>query len=267
MCGCSLNSKENKSSNKVEPSDKEVKNNQESSNNKSNSEMSNENDEYLGYWYEKKESLKDYTPSTLYIKSKNDKELVFDLYISIIGNFDNVKVNLTDNSFEAISENALSNDGEKAKMTGKIIIKGNEITFNILTSNLEEYHNNTISFKYKMKDVNIADYKGIWYQNSEHAKDKNPSTITIKNVEGNHITFDLYISRTAQFDNIKVKTDVREFSADSDSGVTKDDIEAHIDAFITLVDDEIILVIRHSNIQGISDNTVYTFKYKEYNNK
>ncbi|MBQ9318408.1 MAG: hypothetical protein IJR82_02120 [Bacilli bacterium] len=94
-----------------------------------------------------------------------------------------------------------------------------------------------------------------------------PSTITIKNVEGNQITFDLYISRTAQFDNIKVNTDVREFSADSDNGVTKDDIEVHIDAFITLVDDEIILVIRYSNIQGISDNTVYTFKYKEYNNK
>ena len=25
-----------------------------------------------------------------------------------------------------------------------------------------------------MKDVNIADYKEIWYESSEHAKDRNP---------------------------------------------------------------------------------------------
>lgn len=232
--------------------------------NQTNSDTNNSSkyNNYLGYWYESKEHLYDYNLSSLNLKKITDKQLILDLYISRIANFDNVKVNLTDWSFEATSDNALSNNNEIAKITGTLNIGDNEVIIKIKESNLKDFDKNEILFKYQTKELNINSYKGTWYGSKEHSKDQNPSSINIKNINNNKLTFDLYISRLANFDDVKINITEEEFEATSDNAISKDNNKAKVSGFIRLINGEVIVLIKDSNIIDIEPNTSYTFTYK-----
>ena len=133
-----LNKEDSKSSsinnNSNQKSSQQVENTKNDSNPEKTTNQSNSKyNQYLGYWYESKDHYKDYNPSSLNIKKVNDKEMILDLYISRIANFDDVKVNLSDYTFEATSDNGLSNNGEVAKITGKLVIYDDEIIVKIKT--------------------------------------------------------------------------------------------------------------------------------------
>ena len=263
--GKEFSNKEDKISNTINTNNQksnQIKN-KESNQTNSNTNNSSEYNNYLGYWYESKEHLKDYNLSSLNIKKVTDKQLILDLYISRIANFDNIKVNLTDLSFEATSDNALSNNDEIAKITGILIIFDNEVIIKINESNLKDFNNNEISFKYQTKELSINSYKGTWYESKEHLKNQNPSSINIKNINNNKLTFDLYISRLANFDDVKINITEEEFQATSDNAITKDNNKAKVSGFIRLINGEVIVLIKDSNIVDIEPNTSYIFTYKD----
>ena len=105
---------------------------------------------YLGYWYQSEEYLKDYNPSTINIKKVTDNQLIFDLYISRIANFDNVTIKISEERFEAISDNAVTKDNNQAQIYGYIRFINGKIIVLVQTSNIVGIDPNTnYIFTYK----------------------------------------------------------------------------------------------------------------------
>ena len=78
------------------------------------------------------------------------------------------------------------------------------------------------------------------------------------------MTFNLYITRTAQFDdvNVIINNNYGTFEAITDNGPSSDGNISKITGRLELFDNEIKLYIEHSNVLYLDSNTEYTFTYK-----
>lgn len=114
---------------------------------------------------------------------------------------------------------------------------------------------------------NLEKYKGIWYEKESDSKaneHQNPTTIKITSVNNNQITFDLYITRTADFNNVKVNinNNYGTFEATEDALGLPGQNVGKIKGNITLSDNTIKLVITESTVMYLDAGSTYTFTYK-----
>jgi hypothetical protein len=110
----------------------------------------------------------------------------------------------------------------------------------------------------------LSKYIGYWYESEEKLNDDNPNFLYIKEVNGDDITFDLYITRTANFANVKTtkKGDAVLFEAKTDNGESTDGKEAQIGGQITFDNSKITVIVKESNVLDINVGTTYTFAYR-----
>ena len=112
--------------------------------------------------------------------------------------------------------------------------------------------------------LNIKNYIGTWYESKKHTSDKNPNTLQIKSVDNNKITFDLYITRTANFDNVTVYVNNGSgtFEAITDNGPSKDSGASKVNGHVELGNNSIKMVIDKSNVLYLDSGSKYNFEYK-----
>ena len=117
----------------------------------------------------------------------------------------------------------------------------------------------------EQSELNIKNYLGTWYESKKHTSDKNPNTLQITSVDNNKITFDLYITRTANFDNVTVYVNNGSgtFEAITDNGPSKDGGTSKINGHVELGNNTIKLVIDKSNVLYLDSDSKYNFEYKK----
>ncbi|MGM9881779.1 MAG: hypothetical protein ACI31S_02925 [Bacilli bacterium] len=106
-------------------------------------------------------------------------------------------------------------------------------------------------------------YLGYWYESEQHSKDQNANSLNIKNVNGNKILMDLYITRTADFNGFEVTMNGTSgtFEASTDNGTSSDGQVAKINGNIVIYNNSIKLTITKSNVMYLNSETEYTFSY------
>lgn len=223
--------------------------------------------DYLGSWYETHNHTNDKNPSNVKIKNVNNNKLVIDLYISRTAQFNNFEVNMNGNtgSFEAVTDNGPSIDGQIAKISGKIELSNNTVTINVTKSNVKYLNDGTkYIFTYKVKNTNLNSYKGNWYESSKHASDLNPNNINLKTVDGEFVVFDFYITRIANFDDVSVivSENYGKFEAITENGRSTDDEIGKISGRIEFKNNNIILHVEKSNVFDLGAGKEYTFTHK-----
>ena len=191
--------------------------------NNNTAQEKNNLDTYLGMWYESENQYTNPNPNNLNIKNVSNNKLLMDMYITRTADFDNFEVTLNENlgTFEALTDNGGSSDGQSAKINGKIEFTDNAIKVEVLKSNVLYIESGNIyTFKYHIKNSNIDNYKGTWYESQAHSDYRNPNSLSITKIDNNKIIFDLYITRTANFDNVVayISNNFGTFEAITDNG-------------------------------------------------
>lgn len=263
------NANEIKTNNDTNIDNKKVNNQENISSNTTNNKTSNQvnlND-YVGSWYESYNHTTDKNPSNLKIKKIENNKIAMDLYVSRIAQFSNFEVNINANTgnVEVITDNGSSSDGKTPKMSATIELSNNTVTINVTRSNILYIESGTkYAFTYKVQNINLDSYKGNWYETSRHAGDLNPNNINIKKIDGEHVFFDLYVTRTAQFDDVLVIVceNSGKFEAITENGRSTNDEQAKISGRIEFKNNNIILHVEKSNVFNLDSGKVYTFRYK-----
>jgi len=263
------NANENKTNNDTNINNKKVNNQENISSNATSNKTTNQvnlND-YVGSWYESYNHTTDNNPSNLKIKKIDGNKMVMELYISRIANFSNFEVNMNENTgkVEAITDNGSSSDGKTPKMSATIELSNNTVTINVTSSNILYIESGTkYTFTYKIQNINLDGYNGNWYESSRHASDLNPNNINIRKIDAENVLFDLYITRTAQFDDVSVivSENSGKFEAITENGRSTNDEQAKISGRIEFKNNNIILHVEKSNVFDLDSGKVFTFTYK-----
>lgn len=109
-------------------------------------------DNYNGIWYESEEHSEDLNPNLLTIKEIDKNRVVFDLYVTRVAVFENVEVYISNgfSSFETITYNGVSLDGNSAVIKGGIRMVDDKIVLNVSLSNVRYLSSGTeYIFTYK----------------------------------------------------------------------------------------------------------------------
>ena len=125
--------------------------------------------------------------------------------------------------------------------------------------------NNPINLKNtNIETINLNSYLGEWYESEQHFSDTNPNNLSVKEINNNQIIFDLYITRTANFDDVSVSINNNKgtFEAITENGPSADGNTSKITGNIELENNTIKLTIDKSNVLYLNSNSEYVFKYK-----
>ena len=225
----------------------------------------------LGMWYETEENYFYTNPNQLNIKNVTNNKLLVDLYITRTGDFNNFEVGINENSgeFEAITINGPSTDGKISKINGKFEILNNTIKITILKSNVRDLDSGSeYSFKYHIKNSDISNYLGTWYEMKKNSSERNPNTLNVTNIDNNKVSFNLYLTRIGDFNNVTVyiSNNLGRFEAITENGPSKDENESKITGYIELKNNTIKLVIGQSNVMYLDSGSKYNFEYKSVDN-
>ena len=128
---------------------------------------------------------------------------------------------------------------------------------------------NTTAAEEKKQELKLENYKGEWFKTKKDyealKQNLNPDSLKITNVKDDNITFDFYVTKVGNFNNVSVSVEggYGTFVANSDNAVSTDKTKAKIDGSVKLFDDGITLEIFDSNIESITSGTQFNFKYKK----
>lgn len=225
-------------------------------------------EDLLGYWYLTSEMNEEMNATNIDIKSISNDKLVMNLYITKVATIKGIEVTMNNNhgTFYTTSDTLPTDDGKIASISGSIEISKDSIKLNITDTNISYLDKNEkYTFRYHTENGNLDNYNGIWYESEKHSKDSNPNSLTIKEINKNKVIFDLYITRTAAFENIEVyiSDSFSDFEAITYNGVSSNEDTAKIEGSIKMTEDKIVLNVGLSNVKYLSSGTEYTFTYKK----
>lgn len=211
---------------------------------------------------------KEMNATNIDVKSISDDKLVMNLYITKVATIKGIEVTMNNNygTFYVTSNTIPTDDGKIASINGSIEISKDSIKLSITDTNILYLDNNVkYTFRYHTENGNLDNYNGIWYESEEHSKDLNPNSLTIKEINKNKVVFDLYITRTAAFENIEVyiSDGFSDFEAITYNSISSNEGTAKIDGSIKMFDNKIVLNVGISNVKYLSSGTEYTFTYKK----
>ena len=115
--------------------------------------------------------------------------------------------------------------------------------------------------------MNLEDFIGMWFENEANSKIQNSNYLYIKSINNNTLTANLYITRTAEFENISIpiKNNKGNFEALTENGLSTDNNPAKITGHITIDNNLITLIITKSNVKGLTAPIQYKFTYANKN--
>ena len=116
----------------------------------------------------------------------------------------------------------------------------------------------------ELSKLNLDNYIGEWYESEKHKADPNPNSLTIKSSLNSKLVMDLYITRTANFDNFEttINGNLGTFEVATDNGNSTDNQPAKISGKLELSENTIKLTITKSNVVDLNSGSEYNFKYK-----
>ena len=173
------------------------------------------------------------------------------------------QVQVKDNDTLEMKISSLST--EKEELQNKI-----DKIINTINSNSSNDTNNTTATNQSEKSTNqptqmdLDSYLGRWYESEDHSSNNNPNDLIVKNTSSNKLVMDLYLTRTANFDNFEatINGNTGTFEATTDNGPSKNGGASKIEGKIELLANEIKLTITKSNVLYLDDGVEYIFKYQ-----
>ena len=133
----------------------------------------------------------------------------------------------------------------------------------------EQKNENTTPEEGTKQEIKLENYKGEWYKSKNDydalKQNLNPDTLRITSVKDDKITFDFYVTRTGDFNNVSVSIEggYGTFEANTENGLSTDKNKAKISGSIKFFEKGITLEVFDSNVQDIIPGTQYEFKYKK----
>lgn len=114
------------------------------------------------------------------------------------------------------------------------------------------------------------EYLGKWYENSNSPANENASTISMKDISGNKVLFDLYISRRTEVENIEIELK-------NESGILKGDFQKNvgmgcvdkesceIKGTLIIEENGMTIKIDNSEVRDLDSGSEYKFSYRKKN--